>query len=180
VLYQSELPIQSTSSGQNQSAYGDTYDSHDVVDYEVAYEPSPEFFEDARNLLGPVANTDNDFRAHYPSGSVNGYPAHDHLADAGVVPMAVRQEVGMVAAPINTHIPIPVAAPLANAAAPQPSGQNLVCTTCGVATFGRVGEWRRHMKKHGPPSFFCTQAGCTMSFYRKDKLRDHRRQAHGI
>jgi uncharacterized Zn-finger protein len=48
------------------------------------------------------------------------------------------------------------------------------------ATFGRPSEYRRHMTKHQGRSFNCTQPGCIKSFNRRDKLRDHLRQAHKI
>jgi hypothetical protein len=64
---------------------------------------------------------------------------------------------------------------------PQPSTQGLSGCPHGCGgTFGRPGEYRRHMRKHANPNFFCTQHGCTKSFYRRDKLNDHLRQKHGI
>lgn len=58
-----------------------------------------------------------------------------------------------------------------------------VATQCPYkcnGTFSRVGEYRRHMKKHAKHCYPCTQAGCGKSFYRNDKLRDHLWQGHQI
>ena len=45
-------------------------------------------------------------------------------------------------------------------------------------TFGRPGEYRRHMKKHNGPFYPCTRAHCSKMFYRQDKLRDHLDKGH--
>ncbi|KAI4926920.1 uncharacterized protein J4E92_006081 [Alternaria infectoria] len=47
-----------------------------------------------------------------------------------------------------------------------------------AGTFGRPGEYNRHMKKHNGPFFPCTQPSCGMIFYRRDKLRDHLARGH--
>ncbi|KAH7072178.1 hypothetical protein BKA63DRAFT_417914, partial [Paraphoma chrysanthemicola] len=74
---------------------------------------------------------------------------------------------------------VPLATPCA--AAPQPTNQTgLTCPHGCPNTFGRPGEYRRHMKKHAPGSFPCTQPGCSKTFYRNDKLRDHLWQGHKI
>jgi len=46
------------------------------------------------------------------------------------------------------------------------------------STFGRPGEYRRHMKKHNGPFFPCTRPHCGRMFYRQDKLNDHLNQGH--
>ncbi|KAI4662914.1 uncharacterized protein J4E79_004225 [Alternaria viburni] len=45
-------------------------------------------------------------------------------------------------------------------------------------TFGRPGEYRRHMKKHNGPFFPCTRPHCGRMFYRQDKLSDHLNKGH--
>ncbi|KAI4919228.1 hypothetical protein J4E85_009486 [Alternaria conjuncta] len=45
-------------------------------------------------------------------------------------------------------------------------------------TFGRPGEYRRHMKKHNGPFFPCTRPHCGRMFYRQDKLNDHLNKGH--
>jgi hypothetical protein len=53
------------------------------------------------------------------------------------------------------------------------------CTTEGCnKTFGRAGDWRRHMGKHTSPKFKCIMIDCDKTFYRKDKLKAHVRQGH--
>lgn len=48
------------------------------------------------------------------------------------------------------------------------------------ASYQRIGDCRRHLKKHNGPFFHCEQRGCGMEFYRHDKLRVHMQQGHGI
>lgn len=48
------------------------------------------------------------------------------------------------------------------------------------ATYSRVGDCRRHVKKHNGPFFNCGQDDCRMRFYRGDKLREHTKNAHGV
>jgi len=44
--------------------------------------------------------------------------------------------------------------------------------------YRRVGDCRRHMRKHQAPNLRCVVEGCNMKFDRMDKLRDHVRQGH--
>jgi predicted RNA-binding Zn-ribbon protein involved in translation (DUF1610 family) len=54
---------------------------------------------------------------------------------------------------------------------------DLTCDACGM-TFQRLGDLRRHSQMHEHPSHQCEVSGCKRVFYRRDKLRDHVRQAH--
>lgn len=55
------------------------------------------------------------------------------------------------------------------------------CSQLGCDTiYLRVGDCRRHLKKHNGPFFVCTQHDCSMEFYRHDKLRAHMMQGHNI
>jgi transcription elongation factor Elf1 len=56
-------------------------------------------------------------------------------------------------------------------------GDSLTCDICDKS-FQRPADLRRHMQKHDEPEYFCEVPGCGREFYRKDKLRDHVRQAH--
>lgn len=47
-------------------------------------------------------------------------------------------------------------------------------------TFRRVGDCRRHKRKHEAPKLRCTVLNCDMRFTRMDKVRDHLCQGHGI
>ncbi|KAH7072176.1 hypothetical protein BKA63DRAFT_555001 [Paraphoma chrysanthemicola] len=70
---------------------------------------------------------------------------------------------------------------LPQAIAPPPSQPTDVSRhTCPVCskTFKRAGDYRRHMKKHGPPLFKCCVMNCDKTFYRADKVRAHHRQGH--
>jgi hypothetical protein len=51
------------------------------------------------------------------------------------------------------------------------------CDLCESA-FQRPADLKRHLQKHEEPLFACEVALCDRKFYRKDKLRDHVRQAH--
>ncbi|KAH6867989.1 hypothetical protein BKA58DRAFT_386088 [Alternaria rosae] len=44
--------------------------------------------------------------------------------------------------------------------------------------YRRVGDCRRHMRKHQDPTLRCVVEGCNKKFDRMDKLRDHVRQGH--
>jgi hypothetical protein len=63
--------------------------------------------------------------------------------------------------------------------------RNNLCDRCYRA-FKRAGDLRRHYRVHlpGHRTFPCSIEGCNRSgekgFYRRDKLRDHQRQAHGF
>ncbi|KAJ4335585.1 hypothetical protein N0V87_005979 [Didymella glomerata] len=48
------------------------------------------------------------------------------------------------------------------------------------ASYQRKGDCQRHLKKHNGPFFYCDQRGCSMEFYRHDKLRAHMQQGHDI
>jgi len=45
-------------------------------------------------------------------------------------------------------------------------------------SYRRVGDCRRHTRKHQAPTLRCVVEGCHMKFDRMDKLRDHVRQGH--
>ncbi|KAH6868115.1 hypothetical protein BKA58DRAFT_188694 [Alternaria rosae] len=47
------------------------------------------------------------------------------------------------------------------------------------ATFGRGGEYRRHMMIHERPRYRCPIVDCPKAFSRADKLRDHAKRGHG-
>jgi len=74
-----------------------------------------------------------------------------------------------------------------NVAATRPHTQPKThpCDRCSSA-FGRAGDLRRHYRVHFPDhrTFHCWVEGCNRNgqrgFYRRDKFRDHQRQAHGF
>jgi hypothetical protein len=68
--------------------------------------------------------------------------------------------------------PLPIAAPTTI------DQERFACTAGCNKTFGRAGDWRRHMGKHALPKFQCIIIGCDKRFYRKDKLKAHVRQGH--
>ena len=58
-------------------------------------------------------------------------------------------------------------------------GPRFQCNIDGCTkSYRRVGDCRRHMRKHQAPNLRCVVEGCNMKFDRMDKLRDHVRQGH--
>jgi len=76
------------------------------------------------------------------------------------------------------HYSAIVSAPPAPVPAPVAAGQ-LRCPRGCSATFGRGGEYRRHMMIHEPARYRCPMVDCTKTFSRADKLRDHAKKGHG-
>jgi hypothetical protein len=142
---------------------------------------SSEYMEDAQFVLKPGFNAEDNSPHdwNYASGLVDSYDA----------PMTTFQAPSM--ADVSGNVPPAPALPqfqfdglvsTVTTGPTQPSVTNrLTCQIHGCrGTFGRASEYRRHMTKHQGRSFPCTQLGCSKSFYRNDKLRDHLRQAHKI
>jgi len=76
--------------------------------------------------------------------------------------------------------PTMVSDPLAPVPAPAPAAANrLRCPHGCAATFGRGGEYRRHMMVHEPARYRCPMVDCPRTFSRADKLRDHAKKGHG-
>ncbi|KAH4052339.1 hypothetical protein HBI81_211110 [Parastagonospora nodorum] len=136
--------------------------------------------EDTRYVLGHSAGFENNIL-------IMGYSpesANDHSANLGQF-----HETNVVGVSSEYRVQDPTwltqrtisSTPSATPASSQPSGESpMTCPRGCRGTFGRAGEYRRHMRKHDARNIFCTQPGCTMAFYRKDKLSDHLRQAHRI
>jgi len=82
----------------------------------------------------------------------------------------------------TTAFPILVSAPPATVAAPAAAAaaaDRLRCPHGCPATFGRGGEYRRHMMIHEPARYRCPLVDCPKTFSRADKLRDHAKKGHG-
>jgi hypothetical protein len=68
---------------------------------------------------------------------------------------------------------------------PQAQPKTHPCDRCS-SSFGRAGDLRRHYRVHFPDrrTFHCRIEGCNRNgqrgFYRRDKFRDHQRQAHNF
>ncbi|KAH6094308.1 hypothetical protein HBI65_125600 [Parastagonospora nodorum] len=61
----------------------------------------------------------------------------------------------------------------------QSSGSSsLTCPRGCRNNFRRPGDLRLHMRSHEGPFLFCSHPGCTMKFYRRDKLSYHLRTMH--
>ena len=80
-----------------------------------------------------------------------------------------------------TSPPLPATQIASNATNTHSSGDRIPCTHVGCsATFGRAGDFRRHIKKHADPELSCSIKTCNYKSYRLDKLREHQRKRHGI
>ncbi|KAI4677812.1 hypothetical protein J4E81_010838 [Alternaria sp. BMP 2799] len=76
--------------------------------------------------------------------------------------------------------PALVSAPPAPVPAPAPAAVDRIhCPRGCPATFGRGGEYRRHMMIHAPARYRCPMVDCSRTFSRADKLRDHAKKGHG-
>jgi len=75
--------------------------------------------------------------------------------------------------------PAMVSAPPAPVPGPTPTtAGRIYCPQC-PATFGRGGEYRRHLRIHQAPRYRCPMIDCPKEFSRADKLRDHAKRGHG-
>jgi uncharacterized C2H2 Zn-finger protein len=83
------------------------------------------------------------------------------------------------AQPIPPSYPTVVSAPPALVAPVAAPANRIRCPQGCRATFGRGGDYRRHMKSHQRPRYRCPMVGCRMTFSRADKLRDHAKKGHG-
>ncbi|KAH5208995.1 hypothetical protein HBH77_081530 [Parastagonospora nodorum] len=141
---------------------------------------SQAFMEDARYVLGHSAGFGNNISTmEYGPASANDHDANlGQFHETNIVDISSEYRVQDPTWPPQQSISSTLSVTPASS---QPSGENpMTCPRGCRGTFGRTGEYRRHMRKHEARNIFCTQPGCTMAFYRKDKLSDHLRQAHRI
>jgi hypothetical protein len=148
------------------------YNEH--IDPEIPeHQVTSAFKQDANFILGDSSGYhDNTIHSSYITGPLNNYNT-------------VFQQSPMQFPSHNVYIPSTLqntgpSQPIVSGGQSQPSGQaNLMCNGCQV-TFGRPSEYRRHLNKHTGRTHPCTEPGCSKSFYRRDKLRDHLRQRHRV
>jgi hypothetical protein len=143
-------------------------------------EISSAFIEDTQTVLDPNYNIDdnlpysnhapcyvssyNDSPVMFPVPAMVNFSGQD-ANPAPALPQAQSSDFNSIIIIRPTH----------------PPGTNaLTCPLGCRGTFGRPSEYRRHCKKHEGRSYPCMQPGCSRSFHRKDKLRDHLRQCHKI
>jgi len=122
---------------------------------------------DADHLLGnnePLVDVDGPY--DMDQGNVN-----------AVAPQPINIPVALQAN-IPPQVPVVVVPPVNNQVQHFAGTATPQCPYGCTKTFGRPGEYRRHMKKHNGPFVPCTQPSCGMMFYRRDKLRDHLAKGH--
>jgi len=107
------------------------------------------------------------------------------LLDIGVIPQPDSENTTPYVSLPQFRTQVPVAAVILPAILPvnnQVQHANVTasrqCPYGCPSTFGRPGEYRRHMKKHNGPFFPCTVLHCNKVFYRQDKLNDHLNKGH--
>ena len=82
---------------------------------------------------------------------------------------------------ISTSPSLPATQIASNAANTHSSGDRISCTHIGCSvTFGRAGDFRRHIKKHSTPELSCPIEACNYKSYHHDKLREHGHKKHGM
>jgi hypothetical protein len=99
--------------------------------------------------------------------------AFDHTYGHGQTMMSTMHGGQPVPASYPTLAPAGLTAPTTTT-----NTGSIRCPQGCIETFGRGEELRRHMKKHETPRYKCPIYNCPMTFYRKDKLRDHAQKGH--
>ncbi|KAF1940041.1 hypothetical protein EJ02DRAFT_495893 [Clathrospora elynae] len=151
---------------------------------------SSTLLEDAQAVLGGNANHQTDEDLGNPSnipGSIHGI---EYGYSNTIAPQALDMTVGahandLLMTPNLVHYKAEdnaavVAQPFSNQAEQSSGEAHPQCPRGCRGTFGRPEEYRRHMRKHNGPFYLCNQPGCDKQSHRKDKLRDHLRQAHKL
>ena len=163
------------------TAPAQSHTNHTGFFFNEASSVSPDFVEDARFVLGDDAGFQDNLSTTRPASGFDS--ADDHNTIPGFFHANVMDffsEYRVQDLPWPPQQPIGSTLSVTPASSQPPSQGPMTCSRGCRGTFGRPEEYRRHMRKHGPRNIFCTQSGCTMAFYRKDKLNDHLRQAHKI
>lgn len=173
---------------------GQTQDQYLPIDAYVALQPQPLLstpsWDNAQWPLNPmpynqhgqwtmpVAETQPDLNFFEDLVRPNGIdldPAWTDLTGAMVpAPMGPTFDVR-----VTTQTPQPIAPPSSTVNTASPVEEEvLTCPQGCSTTFGRPGDYRRHMLNHQPHKFKCMFANCDKTFPRMDKLNDHFRQGH--
>lgn len=119
-----------------------------------------------------------------PSDAINGLRGLDGFASTTDPTPEMTNSPGITTQRNGTALTgpsLPATHIAPNAANTHSSGDRISCTHVGCsATFGRAGDFRRHIKKHADPELSCSVKTCNYKSYRLDKLREHQRKRHGI
>lgn len=119
-----------------------------------------------------------------PNDAINGFGGLDGFASTTDPTPEMTKSPGITTQRSGTaftgsSLPATHIAP--NAANTHSSGGRISCSHVGCsATFGRAGDFRRHIKKHADPELSCSVKTCNYKSYRLDKLHEHQRKRHGI
>ena len=139
-------------------------------------------------ILGPVEGaTDtmyDELLGINPNDAINGFGGLDGFASTTDPTPEVTNSSGIITQRNGialTSPSLPATHIVPNAANTYSSGDRISCTHVGCsATFGRAGDFRRHIKKHADPELSCSVKTCNYKSYRLDKLREHQCKRHGI
>jgi hypothetical protein len=113
-----------------------------------------------------------------PNWTAEGFITNQH-AEQPLPPTPATPQFNF-AAKAGRQQPMPTPLPTAFNTPALTRQQRLTCPQGCTKTFGRPGDFRRHMLKHGPPKFKCVVLECERTFHRADKLRQHIKQGHKI
>ena len=119
-----------------------------------------------------------------PNDAINGFGGLEGFASTTDPTPEVTNSSGIITQRNGTALTspsLPATHIVPNAANTYSSGDRISCTHVGCfATFGRAGDFRRHIKKHAGPELSCSVKTCNYKSYRLDKLREHQCKRHGI
>jgi hypothetical protein len=143
-------------------------------------EVSSAFIEDTKTVLDPNYNMQDNFAySNHAPGYVSSYNARPVAFPAPATVNLSGQNA--LPAPALHQTRFSGFNPTTTVGPTHPPGANtLTCPLGCRGTFGRPSEYQRHWRRHEGRSYPCMQPGCSRSFHRKDKLRDHLRQGHKI
>jgi hypothetical protein len=144
------------------------------------YQGGQECFTDFNDFNVFATPASEPWNSHsFASGAAN-YQLLIPLPDNQVsIPVLPENQVDLASATgPHDNLAGPSVSPAPIGAPPTIDQERFACTAGCNKTFGRTGDWRRHMGKHALPKFQCIIIGCDKRFYRKDKLKAHVRQGH--
>ena len=136
------------------------------------FNPNATFYDTPTNL--PYDGT--GVQSAFPMAPMEPVWDFNNIQNFDQLDMSMMAGAQLSTAPYSAMVsapPAPVSAP-ARAAA-----DHLRCPHGCQATFGRGGEYRRHMMIHERLRYRCPMVDCPRTFSRADKLRDHAKRGHG-
>ena len=141
------------------------------------FNPNAAFYDNPSNL--PYDGT--GVQSAFPMAPMAHVWDFNSIQDFGQLDVSMPAGAQLNPAPYPTIVSAPpalVPAPVPAPAPPAAAAGRIYCPRC-PATFGRGGEYRRHLRIHQAPRYRCPMIDCPKEFSRADKLRDHAKRGHG-